>query len=311
MRNARSTVGTITEIHDVLRLLFTHLGEVACPRGHGRARTFTPEEAALDLAAGAGGDPFLLVARLPRPPRHADAALAELIRQGFNRRLDGAGAAGPGVHRDEVTRMEPGERWPAARDPLPLVLGRFPAHAEAGARVLATLPPGRRPRRGSPGGPGGHRSRPHLQPRPGLPGLRRGGPPPDAAPVLVQLAARRLPDLPGLRAGHRHRPRARHPRPPPLARRAPDRALEHAGLRGALRRAAGGGAPPAHPGRRALGRPAGRGARVGLERRRPLRQPRRLLFLARAAHLQGARPGAARPLPFLWRFAWTAGPCPT
>jgi excinuclease ABC subunit A len=154
VRNARSTVGTITEIHDVLRLLFTHLGEVACPRGHGLARTFTPEEAALDLAAGAAGDPFLLVARVPRPPRHADEALSELIRQGFNRRLDGAGAAGsgaagpgaaaPGVRRDDVTRMEPGERWPAARDPLPLVLGRFPAQAEAGARVLATIEEGYR-----------------------------------------------------------------------------------------------------------------------------------------------------------------------
>ncbi len=31
VRNARSTVGTITEVHDVLRLLFTHLGEVALP----------------------------------------------------------------------------------------------------------------------------------------------------------------------------------------------------------------------------------------------------------------------------------------
>src|SRR5579863_807572 len=135
VRNARSTVGTITEIHDVLRLIFTHLGEVACPHGHGRARAFTAEEAALDLAAGAAGDPFLLVARVPRPPRHADDALAELIRQGFNRRLAAAG---------EVARMEPGERWPAALDPLPLVLGRFPAHAEAAARVLATIEEGYR-----------------------------------------------------------------------------------------------------------------------------------------------------------------------
>jgi excinuclease ABC subunit A len=175
VRNARSTVGTITEIHDVLRLIFTHLGEVACPHGHGPVRGFTPEEAALDLAAGSAGDPFLLVARVPRPPRHADEALAELIRQGFNRRLaaEGAGAAGTGrgaraaardaraagtgqgaapsggdgagngagdgTGRAEVERMEPGERWPAARDPLPLVLGRFPAHAEAAARVLATI----------------------------------------------------------------------------------------------------------------------------------------------------------------------------
>ncbi|HEV3456999.1 MAG TPA: excinuclease ABC subunit A, partial [Thermoanaerobaculia bacterium] len=144
VRNARSTVGTITEIHDVLRLLFTHLGEVDCPRGHGKARRFTPEEAALDLAAGAAGDPFLLVARVPRPPRHADQALAELIRQGFNRRLPEGGEVLPGAGRDAVARMEPGERWPAARDPLPLVLGRFPAKAEAGARLLATIEEGYR-----------------------------------------------------------------------------------------------------------------------------------------------------------------------
>jgi excinuclease ABC subunit A len=148
VRNARSTVGTITEIHDVLRLLFTHLGEVRCPRGHGPVRGFTPEEAALDLAAGAAGDPFLLVARVPRPPRHADEALAELIRQGFNRRLASAPAAVPSAVPSavpaDVARMEPGERWPAARDPLPLVLGRFPAHAEAAARVLSTVEEGYR-----------------------------------------------------------------------------------------------------------------------------------------------------------------------
>jgi excinuclease ABC subunit A len=157
VRNARSTVGTITEIHDVLRLVFTHLGEVGCPRGHGPARPFSPEEAALDLAAGAAGDPFVLVAQVPRPPRAADAALAELIRQGFNRRLAEAGGstaravdegggpgAGSGADRHGVVHMEPGARWPAGRDPLPLVLGRFPARPEAGARIVATIEQGYR-----------------------------------------------------------------------------------------------------------------------------------------------------------------------
>ncbi len=130
VRNARSTVGTITEIHDVLRLLFTHLGEIVCPRGHGPARALAPEEAAAELAAGAVGDPFTLVVRLPRPRRLADAALGELIRQGWARRLDGGEA---------VVRMEPGERWPSRLDPLPLVLGRFRAGAEGGERLLATL----------------------------------------------------------------------------------------------------------------------------------------------------------------------------
>jgi excinuclease ABC subunit A len=129
VRNARSTVGTITEAMDVLRLLYTHLGEVGCPRGHGLVRTFTPEEAAGELISGAVGDPFLLVVRVPRPRKGSEDALAELIRQGFQRRLDG----------EEIARMEPGATWPPHLDPLPLVLGRFPAREDAMARILDTL----------------------------------------------------------------------------------------------------------------------------------------------------------------------------
>jgi excinuclease ABC subunit A len=133
VRNARSTVGTITETLDVMRLLFTHLGEVGCVNGHGPVRSFTPEEAAADLATGTAGDSFTLVVRLPRPKKGADDALGELIRQGFQRRL------GDPKESEEVVRMEPGERWPARRDPLPLVLGRFTAKAAAEPRVVDTL----------------------------------------------------------------------------------------------------------------------------------------------------------------------------
>ena len=132
VRNARSTVGTITEAMDVLRLLFTHLGEVGCPNGHGPVRSYTPEEAARELAEGAAGDPFTIVVRIPRPKKGAEDALGELIRQGFQRRLDG----------DQVVRMEPGEKWPAKLDPLPLVLGRFPAREDAMARILDTVEQG-------------------------------------------------------------------------------------------------------------------------------------------------------------------------
>jgi excinuclease ABC subunit A len=133
VRNARSTVGTITEVHDVLRLLYAHLGEVHCPHGHGPARRWTAGEAAADLAAGAAGELFTLVARLPRPKRGADEKLAELVRQGFARRLDAGGV---------VARIPPGEKWPRAIDPLPLALGRFRADAEASARLAATIEDG-------------------------------------------------------------------------------------------------------------------------------------------------------------------------
>ncbi|HSG39073.1 MAG TPA: excinuclease ABC subunit A, partial [Thermoanaerobaculia bacterium] len=132
VRNARSTVGTITETLDVMRLLFTHLGVVECPKGHGPARSYTPEQAAAELVGGAAGDPFTLVVRLPRPKKGAEDALGELIRQGFQRRLQG----------DEVVRMEPGEKWPAKLDSLPLVLGRFPAREDATARILDSLEQG-------------------------------------------------------------------------------------------------------------------------------------------------------------------------
>ncbi|MCB1054156.1 MAG: excinuclease ABC subunit UvrA, partial [Acidobacteria bacterium] len=130
IKNARSTVGTITETHDVLRLLFTHLGEVLCPRGHGPARRTTRDEAAARLAGGEAGERFVLVARVRRPKRQAKEALAELIRQGFGRRLDG----------DEVARLEPGAAWPKTLDPLPLVLGRFKAQGgDAGMQLTAAV----------------------------------------------------------------------------------------------------------------------------------------------------------------------------
>ena len=127
IRNARSTVGTLTEVHDVLRLLFTHLGEVECPEGHGPVASHVPEQAADRIASGVLGQKVLLVAPMPRPPRQANEKLKELVRQGFFRRLetDDDGKA-------EIVRMTPSSRWTKTLDPLPLVLGRFRADAERG-----------------------------------------------------------------------------------------------------------------------------------------------------------------------------------
>ena len=140
IRNARSTVGTITETHDVLRLLFTHLGEVRCPNGHGPLRRYQPEQAAAALDRGAAGERFLLVVHLPRPKKGADDALQELIRQGFIRRLR--------EDRDgEIERLEPGAKWLKKLDPMALVLGRFTASAgdasdDPPARLVETVEQG-------------------------------------------------------------------------------------------------------------------------------------------------------------------------
>ena len=133
IRNARSTVGTITEAYDVLRLLFTHLGEVGCPQGHGPARRYSADQAAEALAAGEVGETFLLLVRLARPQRKATEALGELIRQGFSRCLDEEG---------EILRLEPGARWPRAQGELALVLGRFRARGDALGRLAEAVQQG-------------------------------------------------------------------------------------------------------------------------------------------------------------------------
>ena len=129
VRNARSTVGTLTEIHDVLRLIYAHLGELPCALGHGPTRRWDAGEIAAELASGAAGPSFLLVARLPRPDQGADRAFGELVRLGFGRRLE----------RGAVVSSAAGDGWPAELDPLPLVLGRFRAAEESRARVAATI----------------------------------------------------------------------------------------------------------------------------------------------------------------------------
>ncbi len=129
VKNARSTVGTTTEVYDVLRLLYAHLGEVHCPEGHGPVRGYTVDEAAAELAAGVVGERMTLVANVARPKKGAPVALKELVRQGYARRLDG----------DEVVRMGSSARWPKALDPLPLVLGRFSANGSSGARLAAAV----------------------------------------------------------------------------------------------------------------------------------------------------------------------------
>jgi excinuclease ABC subunit A len=130
VKNARSTVGTITEVHDILRLLFTHLGEVSCPNGHGPVKSSTPAEAVARLVGGFAGENVTLLAPLARPGKAADAKLKELVRQGYFRRLGDDG---------EIVRIGASERWPKALDPLILALGRFRAEENGRARLAEVV----------------------------------------------------------------------------------------------------------------------------------------------------------------------------
>jgi len=90
-RNPRSTVGTITEIHDYLRVLFARLGQPHCPRCSRVILAMTVQEMVDHTLGLPENTRVLLLAPQQCPPRgQLHRLFARLRRQGFVRaRLDG------------------------------------------------------------------------------------------------------------------------------------------------------------------------------------------------------------------------------
>ncbi|HWZ86628.1 MAG TPA: excinuclease ABC subunit UvrA [Thermoanaerobaculia bacterium] len=140
VRNARSTVGTQTEIQDSLRLLFAHGGTTSCPDCGVPAVPGGVDRAVEELCAAENGARAVLVAPLvwkdpaaPAPRRKkgpSDAArLGEYRRAGFFRALS---AAGEVVEiGDDAGELVDGEGR------LRLVVGRFVVGAASRPELAA------------------------------------------------------------------------------------------------------------------------------------------------------------------------------
>jgi excinuclease ABC A subunit len=90
--NPRSTVGTITEVFDYLRVLWARIGRQHCPRCGHPVERLSAQEVVDRLLALAPGTRFLLLARLVdnRKGEYREL-LQENVREGFTRfRIDGA-----------------------------------------------------------------------------------------------------------------------------------------------------------------------------------------------------------------------------
>jgi len=89
--NPRSTVATVTEIYDYLRLLFARLGEPACYQCGEPIRQQAPEQILEDLLSLASGTRMMILAPLVRGRRGQHKDVLESIRKaGFLRaRVDG------------------------------------------------------------------------------------------------------------------------------------------------------------------------------------------------------------------------------
>src|SRR5213593_2325891 len=86
VRTARSTVGTATELHDSLRLLFAKVGRVHCPTCGSEARSGSAERVADELIRDRPSARALVCFSLPAAPRpDGRAFLATLVQRGFAR----------------------------------------------------------------------------------------------------------------------------------------------------------------------------------------------------------------------------------
>src|SRR4051812_22959477 len=90
-RNPRSTVGTITEIHDYLRVLYARIGQGHCPRCGRPITAQTREQILARILALPEGTRFLVLAPVVRGQKGEYKDLfADMLRRGFVRaRADG------------------------------------------------------------------------------------------------------------------------------------------------------------------------------------------------------------------------------
>ena len=88
VRSSRSTVGTVTEIADHLKLIFPRLAKLTCPDCSQPVQPWTPHSILSDLLSHHPNEEAWLLFRIPFPQKTpADEAAAFLARQGFRRVL--------------------------------------------------------------------------------------------------------------------------------------------------------------------------------------------------------------------------------
>jgi excinuclease ABC subunit A len=132
VRTSRSTVGTVSEIYDYLRLLFARIGRIVCPKCGGMVKRSHPSQIAEDLLREHRDKRIYVLFRVPVPESGLGALLLELQSSGFTRIRVG----------DEV--VETGAIDPHRTDLAELVvlLDRLVLREDARPRLAETLEAG-------------------------------------------------------------------------------------------------------------------------------------------------------------------------
>ena len=129
--NPRSTVGTITEVYDYLRLLFARVGTPHCPE-HGLPMVAqTVSEMVDDILAKPAGTKLMLLAPVVRERKGEHTALLESLQaQGFTKvRIDGTV-----YDMDELPTLAK-----THKHTIEVVVDRFKVRDDLGNRVAESL----------------------------------------------------------------------------------------------------------------------------------------------------------------------------
>ncbi|GKS59072.1 UvrABC system protein A [Nitrospira sp.] len=131
VRTARSTVGTATELADLLRLLFAKVGKPFCPDCCTPARTFDPTSVADELYTRfPGGRAMIGFPLKDRGHVHDAALIASLLTRGFIRLKCG----------DDILDLQPDTKLPRAKRPsLSVILDRLILGTESRPRLVEAV----------------------------------------------------------------------------------------------------------------------------------------------------------------------------
>lgn len=130
--NRRSTVGTATEVHDHLRLLFARAGRLVCPECDRPVRSWSPVAVADRLEAREDGAALYLAFALPVSGALGHDTLVENLKAlGFVRLL----AAGEEVHLEELAEG----RDLTEETPLFVVVDRVKVGSTPRARIVDSI----------------------------------------------------------------------------------------------------------------------------------------------------------------------------
>ena len=211
-RNPRSTVGTVTEIYDYLRLLWARIGVPHCPECGEEITGQTQEQIVDRLMTLEEGTKFMVMAPVVRGRKGEYGKLLEQMRlEGYSRvKIDGELRR---LDEEIVLDKKYKHDISVVVDRLvmkPDLRRRLSESVEAAAGLAAGLVEVEIV-------DGDGRAAALLR-AVRLPQLRHLDPRAGAADLLLQLAPRRLRALPRARLPAGDRPRAGRPRPDPLAR---------------------------------------------------------------------------------------------